>query len=177
MLAAVDVDYRADGAVAGCVLFHDWADAQPAEAWTVPIRAVEAYQPGQFYRRELPCLLEVLSHGKQSLDAVIVDGYVWLRHENEPGLGAHLFNHLGQNVAVVGVAKTWFQGAYGAQPVCRGASKRPLYVSSAGMTTEDASAAIRTMHGAYRLPTLLRQVDHMVRAWRTADSAGSGTAK
>jgi deoxyribonuclease V len=61
MLACVDVDYRAAGAVAACVLFRSWSDADSAGELVQAIADVEAYQPGQFYRREMPCLLSVLA--------------------------------------------------------------------------------------------------------------------
>jgi deoxyribonuclease V len=162
MLACVDVDYREEGAVAACVLFRSWSDADSAEERVEAIARVEPYQPGQFYRRELPCLLSVLGTVAQPLEAVVVDGYVWLKDETAPGLGAHLFEALGRGVPVIGVAKTRFAGA-AAEPVQRGDSRRPLYVSSAGMDRQTAARYIQAMHGPYRIPTLLRRVDQLCR--------------
>src|SRR5690242_4070369 len=101
MIAAVDVDYRDSGAVAACVLFRAWDDAGSESETVIPIASVEPYEPGQFYRRELPCLLAVLEAAGGSPDVVIVDGYVWLMDERDPGLGAHLHQSLGGRVAVV----------------------------------------------------------------------------
>src|SRR5437763_16343625 len=103
MLACVDVDYREEGAVAACVLFRAWADELPAEERTVRIDRVEPYQPGQFYKRELPCLLSVLRPvlDRGPLEAIVVDGYVWLGDEQRPGLGARLHEALGQVVPVI----------------------------------------------------------------------------
>ena len=75
MIACVDVDYRADHAVAACVLFRDWLDAAAADEWTKRIAPVAPYEPGQFYRRELPCLLAVLTPRLDEVRTVVVDGY------------------------------------------------------------------------------------------------------
>lgn len=161
MLACVDVDYRPHGAVAACVLFRAWSDADSAAERVQAIAQVEPYQPGQFYRRELPCLLSVLTGMAETLEAIVVDGYVWLE-EQKPGLGAHLYEALGRTVPVIGVAKTRFAGA-AAAAVERGESRRPLYVSAAGLDPLTAARHIQSMHGAYRMPTLLRRVDQLCR--------------
>lgn len=167
MLACVDVDYRDTHALAACVLFRDWLDARPAAEWTQRIAPIAPYEPGQFYRRELPCLLAVLAPRLEELQTIVVDGYVWLRDEHSPGLGAHLYEALGRRIPVIGVAKTCFQSATAAQPVVRGTSKRPLYVTAAGLDRVTAAACIRRMHGNHRLPTLLKHVDRCCRAAET----------
>ena len=90
MIACVDVDYRDDGAVAACVLFAGWADETPAGEHVARVSEVAPYEPGQFYKRELPCLLAVLGPALEAggLEAVVVDGYVWLHDEHTPGLVA-----------------------------------------------------------------------------------------
>jgi deoxyribonuclease V len=60
-IALLDVDYRATGARAACVLAESWTDATPSSEHSVDISSVEEYEPGNFYRRELPCLLEVIN--------------------------------------------------------------------------------------------------------------------
>lgn len=127
------------------------------------------YEPGAFYRRELPCLLDVLARGPRA-DIVVVDGYVWLG-DGKAGLGAHLHAALGG--AVVGVAKTRFAGATDAIAVCRGVSRAPLYVSAAGMSTEEAAAMVAAMHGPYRVPTLLKRVDMLARRSQPEAQPGS----
>jgi deoxyribonuclease V len=166
MIACVDVDYRDDAAQAACVLLRDWTDADSAGVYVEPIASVAPYQPGQFYRRELPCLLAVLAKVKEPLDAVIVDGYVWLR-DGMPGLGAHLYEALGRTVPVVGVAKTRFASA-ATEAVVRGTSRRPLFVTAAGMDSTEAADCVRRMHGLFRIPTVLRKVDQLCRATRAA---------
>jgi deoxyribonuclease V len=162
--ACVDVDYRGDDAVAACVLFRDWQDDRPAGQVVRPLQGIEPYVPGEFYRRELPCLLAVLAEVGEPLDLVVIDGYVWLADEGRPGLGARLHEALGRRVPVVGVAKTRFAGARLAVPVVRGAGvKRPLFVTAAGMDVNEAARCVAGMHGAYRLPTLLRLADALCR--------------
>ena len=162
MLACVDVDYRTEVTVAACVLFQDWADA--AEALHVVARGppAEPYEPGQFFRRELPHLLKVLAAVREPLETVVIDGYVWLGEER-PGLGAHLYEALGRHVPVVGVAKTAFHSTGLALPVLRGQSQRPLFVTAVGVDAREAAEHVRRMHGASRIPTLLGRVDRLCR--------------
>lgn len=167
MIAIFDVDYRADGtAVAACVTVNDWAEGTPVGEYTVRVAEVQPYEPGQFYKRELPCLLAVLNTLPETPTVCVVDGYVWLGDETRPGLGAHLFTARGGTVPVVGVAKTRFAGAGPVAEVLHGEteSTRPLYVSTVGMPLSDAAAHVRRMHGPFRLPTLIKQVDALCRA-------------
>lgn len=163
MLAIVDVDYRPEATVAACVLFRDWGDESEAGHEVDRGPAAQPYVPGAFYRRELPALLRVLARVRQPLEAIVIDGYVWLGDEGRPGLGAHLYEALGQQVPVIGVAKTAFHASRLARPVLRGGSRRPLWVSAAGMELHAAAANIQHMHGAWRLPTLLKRVDRLCR--------------
>jgi deoxyribonuclease V len=169
-LVCVDVDYRESVAVAAAVLFHAWGDESPAREVVVPIREVQPYVPGQFYRRELPCLLRVLGALATRPEVVVVDGYVWLGPENEPGLGAVLYEALSREAAVIGCAKTPFRGSTNGVEVIRGGSRSPLFVTAAGMDPTEAADHIRSMHGAWRIPTLLSRVDRLARSW---DPAGS----
>ena len=164
MFACVDVDYRENGARAACILFGDWEDAEPACELIEEIAQVEPYEPGQFYKRELPCLRKVLDPILAGISMIIVDGYVWLDEERRPGLGAHLYEALEQEVPVVGVAKTGFATAIDfATPIYRGDSQRPLYVTSVGVHQEAVAQKIQHMHGQYRIPTLLKRVDQCCR--------------
>jgi deoxyribonuclease V len=164
MLGCVDVDYRDEGAVAACVLFGAWTDAASTREVVVRIAWVEPYQPGQFYKRELPCLLSVLEAVGEPLEVVVVDGYVWLADKTRPGLGARLYEALDRRVPVIGVAKTRFASATLAVEVRRGDSQRPLYVTAAGLEPDQAARYIASMHGEYRLPALLKRVDQLCRS-------------
>ena len=84
---------------------------------------------------------------------------LWLADGTVPGLGAHLYEALRANSAVIGVAKTACRDDRCALPVLRGGSRRPLFVTAAGLAPEAAAEALRAMHGDGRIPTLLRRAD------------------
>ena len=178
MILATDVGYRDDGtALAAAVGFAQWADEAPAYERTVHVAEVAEYEPGQFYRRELPCLLALRAALPAPPTLWVVDGHVWLR-DGQPGLGAYLFEALRGTVPVVGVAKRAFRDGV-AIPVCRGQSANPLHISAAGLSPERAAEAVQQMHGPWRIPTLLKRVDALSRSARgpqrptgTPDEAG-----
>lgn len=157
---ALDVGYRTDGATVAGVGFVDFS-AEHGQERVVDVPGPPAdYQPGAFYERELPLLLVFLKD--VPVTGVIVDGYVWLAADRA-GLGAHLHRALG-GPPVIGVAKTGFHGSEStAIPVQRGSASKPLYVTSAGLETAKAAELVRSMHGPYRLPTLLKRVDRLSR--------------
>lgn len=161
VFAAVDVHYLAPGgARAAAVMFGDAAFSAVVAENTVVVPEVMAYQPGEFYRRELPPLRAVL-RGVAGLDLLIVDGYADLDPSGRPGLGAHAHAEFG--VPVIGVAKSAFAAATHAIPVLRGTSGRPLFVTSVGLPRADAADLVRCMAGWFRLPDALRRVDTLAR--------------
>jgi deoxyribonuclease V len=165
MIAITDVHYHEDGATAALVLAGNWGDGAALKERTVAIPTAAPYEPGEFYRRELPALLAVLDATSLPADTIVViDGYVWLG-EGRPGLGAHLWRALDETRPVVGVAKTRFQGA-AAVEVRRGRSQRPLFVTSAGLPPTQAAAQVAAMHGPNRVPTLLARADQLARGLR-----------
>jgi deoxyribonuclease V len=159
LIVCVDVDYRGRGAVAAGVWFRGWSAATSDFESAILVDEVADYEPGAFYRRELPCLHAVLATGPRP-DVVVVDGYVWLAN-GVAGLGGRL--HAETNLTVVGVAKTRFRGAASAVSVCRGISQSPLHVTAAGVPVAEAAAWVAAMHGPHRMPTLLRRVDSLAR--------------
>ncbi|MFN7132686.1 MAG: endonuclease V [Myxococcales bacterium] len=164
MIACVDVHYpAAGGARAACVLARGWEDASPLCEHVSELAGAQPYRSGAFYERELPSLLAVLASVEVSLEAVVVDAYVWLG-PGRPGLGARLFEALGGAIAVVGVAKTRFAdaGEVSAE-VLRGSSRRPLFVSAAGMSLGEAAERVRAMAGGSRIPALLARADRLSR--------------
>jgi deoxyribonuclease V len=161
-IAILDVAYGQASAGVGCVL-ADWTGAAPAAEVARHIPGAPAqYEPGAFYKRELPLLLAVIQALPDKPEAYVIDGYVWLG-AGKPGLGAHLFERLGAGVPVIGVAKSAFRGDTWSAPVLRGQSKRPLFVTAAGMEAAHAAALVAGMHGADRIPTLLRLADRLAR--------------
>jgi deoxyribonuclease V len=169
MLACLDVHYAEDHVRTALLLADTWpaAEAVTEHVSASSGRAAE-YVPGRFFERELPYLVAALAHAPfDALRVVVVDAHVWLDGDR-PGLGAHLYEALGARVAVVGVGKQHFHDQTRARPVLRGQSRSPLYVTAAGLDVDAAAAAVRSMHGEHRLPTLLRRVDQLARGMVTA---------
>ena len=130
------------------------------------VSAVAPYVPGNFYLRELPCLLAVLPRLPAVPACIVVDGYVWVSAQGKPGLGARLHAALSHAAPVVGVAKTAFKPLHGSplvELVYRGGSARPLFVTSLGIDVARAGVLVRSMHGRYRIPDALRRADHLAR--------------
>ncbi len=162
MLLALDTDYGQQIARTGAVAFDTWrAPAASLEA-LASNTSFGAYQPGRFFERELPCLLPLIAElrAQIAIETIVIDGFVDLGPDR-PGLGRHLFEALGGEIAIVGVAKTAFRGAIAVE-VLRGVSVKPLFVTSTG-DLDAAAAAVRAMAGAYRVPDLLRRVDRLSR--------------
>lgn len=171
MIAALDVQYGESLAIAAAVGFGAWTDQAPAFEVTALIQAPLPYEPGSFWKRELPCLQAALERLPQRPTLVAVDGYVWLNAEGRPGLGAHLFEALGRSIPVVGIAKTPFDGSEHARAVLRGASRRALHVTAVGLPLAEAAAAVASMHGQFRIPTLLHRADSLCRETLRAKAA------
>jgi deoxyribonuclease V len=166
MILALDVAYTDDTqGYAVAVAFAEWGAAVPAATYAATVSPIAAYEPGAFYKRELPCLLAVLAQVDLSeVSCVVVDGYVTLGAEQRPGLGQHLYEALGSRVPVVGLAKTRFLGvAPLVMPVLRGQSQNPLYVTSVGLPVGEAARLVAGMHGEYRFPTLLKLLDDLTK--------------
>jgi deoxyribonuclease V len=164
MIFVVDVDYREKEALAAGILFDKWEDCEPTRQLTLQIDRVADYEPGQFYKRELPCILSLLEKLEVRPQYIIVDGYVCLGAAKKAGLGQHLYNALGGEIAVIGVAKSRFQDTPEATEICRGSSQRPLYVTAAGIDLTEAKNAIARMCGANRIPVMLKMVDRLSRS-------------
>lgn len=165
MLVALDVAYTEAQGYAVAIAFEAWDAAAVAATYTATVSPIAEYEPGAFYRRELPCLLAVLTQlDLAAVSCIIVDGYVTLGAEGRPGLGQHLYQALGERIPVIGVAKTRFAGvAPQVAPVLRGQSQNPLYATSVGLPLAEAALLIGSMHGDYRFPTLLKLLDDLTK--------------
>lgn len=178
MLVAIDVAYGQDGgAVAAAVAFARWDSAAPDATFVRRIDRVAPYRPGRFFERELPCVMAVLELVPGRPHAVVIDGHVTLGKERRDGLGAHLFRALGCTIPVIGVAKSAFVDTPPDTELLRGASAKPLYVTSMGIEAEAARACIRSMHGDHRMPTILAVADRTCRRALEGEIArGKGAA-
>jgi deoxyribonuclease V len=170
MLACVDVHYHPDlMATVALVFFEDWSSPTPIDAAIHTMPCDADYEPGNFYKLELPCILSVLEKQTGVLPGlIIIDGYVWLTDDDgkpKPGLGAHLFKALGETVSVIGVAKSRFKDAPAVE-ILRGTSAQPLFITAAGIEVGEAAQLIKDMHGDHRLPTLIKLADQLARGGR-----------
>lgn len=165
MLLALDVHYRENTTKAVGVLFN-WEDTEPTEIVTVFIDDVAEYVPGEFYKRELPCLLKVIENiDLTQIEAIIIDGYVYIDNDKNYGLGGVLWETLNKQVPIIGVAKTsFFKNKETVIEVNRGESIKPLFVSAIGFDLNLAALKIKQMHGSYRIPHILKQLDTETKA-------------
>ena len=159
----MDVDYRDTYAITAGILFKDIKSEETLKETVVKVEEVQPYQSGQFYKRELPCLTKLIDSLEELPSVFIVDSYVLLDSHGTPGLGAYLYEHYNKVVPVIGVAKNNFKDNQVASEVLRGESKTPLYVTSLGINQKEAAKLIKSMHGNYRFPTLLKKVDQNCR--------------
>ena len=177
MILCVDVHYEYHAANTACVGFANWSDASATLEFVERSELVpEPYEPGQFYKRELPHVLRAVERVRCSMEveAVIVDGHVWL-NGNSPGLGAHLHRALGEQIAVIGVAKSAFRDET-TRSVLRGHSQQPLFVTAAGIDPLRAAQLVRSMHGPHRIPKLLKRTDQLARRQAMPDPASGNHA-
>lgn len=162
-ILAVDVYYDVDRAIVAGIVFDDWADQASRASCISSVEKVSDYVPGQFYRRELPCILQLIEEHNLMPEYILVDGYVYLDGHSVPGLGRHLFDALQGKVKVIGVAKKPFGSIAKEYRVFRGGSRKPLYVTCAGEQLSVARRLVASMSGSHRYPDLLKQVDRLSR--------------
>ncbi|MNJ91961.1 Endonuclease V [compost metagenome] len=165
MILAFDTYYYENKAKTVCVSFENWTAPETLAVFSEILEDIEEYIPGEFYRRELPCILSLYEKlPAESVEAIIVDGFVYLDDEQKPGLGKYLYEQLEQKIPVIGVAKTNFATIErNKRPVFRGQSERPLYVTAVGIDLEDTAAKVKSMSGNYRIPDLLKQLDQLTK--------------
>ena len=163
MILAIDVDYKDNFASIAGVAFEHWADAKASGIYKSYLHGIDEYIPGQFYRRELPCILKLLEEHVLNPDCIVIDGFVYLDGKSEAGLGRHLYDALVKKIPVIGVAKKAYKGIAEECEVYRGQSQKPLYITSAVIELAEAKRNIESMYGQHRLPVLLKQVDQLCR--------------
>jgi len=172
-IAVLDVAYLAKAAGVACVLADSWTAPAPVVEISKHVACILAkYESGCFYKRELP-LLRTMIDGLECRPAVfVIDGYVWLGATNKPGLGAHLFESVGRAIPVVGVAKSRYRDDTWSARVLRSKSRRPLFVTAAGLDQTRAAELVLRMHGKHRIPSLLQRADRLAGAAACEGTAG-----
>lgn len=165
MIYAFDTYYYEDFARTVCIAFEDWLSGVEKEIFTEKTEIISDYESGAFYKRELPCILSLLSKIKlHENDIIIVDGFVTLNNDGKMGLGGYLFEALDQKIPIVGIAKNNFSAPDDKRrAVLRGESKTPLYLTAMGIDVDDIKIKLKKMHGNYRIPTLLKKLDQLTR--------------
>lgn len=171
MILAVDTHYDGEKGMVAGVIFADWQSCEAKQEIKTQVSSVAKYESGNFYKRELPGILALLKQINPLPSYIVIDGYVHLGPDKNPGLGKHLFEVLEGNVAVIGVAKSRYEGTPMEAEVFRGNSHRPLYVTSVGISQIKAKIFIKEMCGKGRLPILLKRVDHLSREKPKANGA------
>jgi len=165
MILAFDTYYFKNKAKTVCISFESWSDEENFIVDTEIIEDVEEYESGEFYKRELPCILSLFQKIEtENVEAIIVDGYVYLDDSHKLGLGGHLHKQLGGNIRIIGVAKTNFATLdKNKRELLRGTSSKPPYITSVGKNIDEAAKLIGNMGGAYRIPTLLKTLDTLTK--------------
>lgn len=165
MILAFDTFYTEDSAKTVAIQFEHWTDAEETQVYEETLTDIAPYVSGQFYQRELPCILSLLKQiDLTDCKAIVIDGFVVLDDEGGKGLGGYLYESLDQRIPVIGVAKNDYSHLFHSkQAVLRGKSKKPLFITALGINLELASQYIEQMQGAHRLPTLLKKVDALGR--------------
>ena len=132
----------------------------------VIVNEVSPYESGQFYKREMPCLLALINKIDQTnerFDVIIIDGYVFLDGKEQAGLGKYLYDNLSIKKPVIGIAKNQFKDISEDYAVWRGMSKHPLYVTSIDFPIIDAKNIGNKLEGKHRLPNMVKKVDALGR--------------
>ncbi len=165
MILAFDTYYFDNMAKTVCLSFEDWNLEDNFKVYTEVISNVDEYISGEFYKRELPCILSLLSKIElEKINVIIIDGFVFLNDENKFGLGAYLYEKLDKKIPVIGVAKKDFATIEKNRiELFRGKSKNPLFITSIGIELKQATQKIKEMNGQYRIPTLLKEVDRLTK--------------
>ncbi|TAE44426.1 MAG: endonuclease V, partial [Bacteroidetes bacterium] len=130
MILAFDSYYVNNEAHTACIAFEQWTDETPAQVYTEITPETAEYEPGAFYKRELPGILSLLKQIETAqVSHIVIDGFVVLDDAGKPGLGAHLYASLGQKIPVIGVAKNNFALLQARKrELFRGNSRKPLYI-------------------------------------------------
>ena len=165
MILAFDTYYFENKAKTICVEFCNWADEKCHKIYSETLENIEEYISGEFYKRELPCILNLLEKiDLTKVETIIVDGYVYLDDEKKYGLGGYLYEKLSGKIPIIGVAKTNFATIEtNKKSLLRGESIKPLFITAIGIEIDEAVQKIKQMDGEFRMPTLLKEMDRLTK--------------
>ncbi len=157
-----DVYYYEKFAHVAGILFECGKEEKTIKKYTKIVYEVNPYIPGEFYKRELPCILSLLKDINETYDFILLDSYVYIK-ENHKGLGAYLYEYLDKTIPIMGLAKNHFKDVENYRELERGKSKKKLYITSAGIDLDFSYNLIKNMEGQYRLPDIIKEVDKLSR--------------
>ena len=165
MIYAFDTYYFENYANTVCIAFEDWNSDKETEIYTAKTAIISDYESGAFYKRELPCISNLLKNIElKQGDFIIVDGYVTLDNDGKIGLGGHLFEALDHKFPVIGIAKNGFNSQDDIRrEVYRGNSRSPLFLTARGVDVDAVKTKVEGMHGNFRIPSLLKKLDQISR--------------
>jgi exodeoxyribonuclease-5/deoxyribonuclease V len=165
MILAFDTYYFDNKAKTVCLEFENWNEDKNFKVHAEIIHNVSEYIPGEFYKRELPCILSLLNQiDLKNIETIIVDGFVYLDDDKKYGLGGHLYEKLNNEIPIIGVAKTNFASIKkDKKALLRGDSAKPLFITSIGIDLEEAFQKVESMAGEFRMPTLLKELDRLTK--------------
>jgi deoxyribonuclease V len=90
------------------VSLDSFTSPSASSVYTITCPDIAPYVAGSFFKRELPPVRAVIAACPAPPKVIVVDGFVDLA-PGKPGLGRHLFEELGAQTAVIGVAKNPFR--------------------------------------------------------------------
>jgi deoxyribonuclease V len=163
MKLAACVHFHGDGALAAAVAFDEWDAREASQTFTSRIAQLDKPARGQPDLRELSCLLRLLQEHALKPDVILIDAPVHLDAAETPGLGRSLYDALGGQTPIIGIATKSMPGMPAQFEVFREEEARPLIVTCAGIDLGAAKVRIRTMHGKRRIPTLVKLAARMAR--------------
>lgn len=161
MILAFDTYYYENKAKTVCLAFENWDNDINFNVYLEILEDIEEYISGEFYRRELPCILSLFGKiPKENIEIIIIDGFVFLDDNLKLGLGGHLYKALNNAIPIIGVAKTNFSTIEkNKRELLRGTSNKPLYITAIGVDLDEARDGIRRLSGQNRIPTILKTLD------------------
>ena len=166
MQLAIDVKYNEENNTAKAVgVLFNWQDNHAKEIICKELTSIQKYVSGQFYKRELPCIMAIVNQiSTIKISTIIIDGHVFVDNTKKYGLGGYVWEKTERKIPVIGVAKrSFYANSNTVKEIYRGRSKKPLYISSIGIDVDIAAHKIKNMKGTFRIPTILKQVDTITR--------------
>lgn len=152
----VNINFQESVDTVAGVLFTKWGSGRAESVLISNVENTESYIGGEIFGRELKIVNTLLEQCKAKPDYILLNGLVYSDGHSEPGFGKRLFDELGGDVSVIGVMQKQIKGLPEECQLCRGESGTPLFVTSVGVELMKAKELITSMHGKFRLPTLLK---------------------